>query len=443
MVEMTGEESNKAMRSYYIESQGCQMNEHDAEVASALLETCGLHPADSPEKADVIILNTCTVRAGAEQRAVSRLNDLARRIPDDSLLGAMGCVVARLKESVFDVVKRLDFAVGPHSIGHLAEIVRGGSRQVLKLDGELSGRLPRLNQPPIAWLVAMRGCNSFCAYCIVPYVRGQQRSRPPQEILEEAERLLELGAKQIVLLGQNLAGYSYDGWRLESLLGEMTRISTIGWIRYETFYPSDVRRELLELIASERKLCKFLHIPIQAGSDRVLKAMGRRYTVRQYFELVQEARSIIPDVAISGDLIVGYPTETEQDHQQALKALEEIQYDFLFHFKYSPREGTRAFKLGDPIPPKVKARRLQEVIDLQRSISERKQRSFVGREMTVLATGVNPKREGELRGRTQNHYIVFFPASASLIGEFARVRITSSGTFSLRGEFLGPAEKPY
>jgi len=418
---------------FYLETQGCQMNEHDSEVARAIFVRHGLEESDSPDEADVVVLNTCSVRAGAEKRAISRLNDLARRIQPHALLGAMGCVVERLKEAIFESVHRLDFALGPDALGHLPEILVNRSRRRFWPGEDSLSVLPRLSEGPIRWLVAMRGCNSFCSYCIVPYVRGRERSRPPDEILAEAAELVRLGAREIVVLGQNLAAYSYQGWTLARLLEALSALPGIGWIRYETFYPSDVRADLLERIASEPKLCKFIHTPIQTGSDPVLRAMNRRYTVAEFVELVRNARRIIPGVALSGDLIVGFPTETEADHQNTLRVLDEVRYDFLFHFKYSPRPGTAAYALGDPIPDEVKARRLRDVMLLQRRISAEKNRELVGRELAVLVTSTNPKKPGELQGRTQTNRIVFFEGASSLIGTFVTVKITSSSNFSLRG----------
>lgn len=429
----------------YIKTFGCQMNEHDSERMLALLEGCGYGGTQRWEEAHLIVVNTCAVREKPERKAYSilgRLESFKHKNPG-LIVGVAGCVAQQEGERLLARFPSLDFALGPGKIYHLPEILREverGRRGLCEVgfadrpskDCFLS-HAKRLR----AYVTIMEGCDNFCSYCIVPYVRGRERSRPGSEILTEIEALVQMGTKEVILLGQNVNSYARSNpheLTFRQLLSKINEIQGLERIRFITSHPKDFTEELIEAFARLERLCEHIHLPFQAGSNAVLERMSRGYTREEYLAKTRKMRDVVPKISITADAMVGFPGEREEDFAQTLDVLREVEYDGLFSFKYSPRRGTRAACWEDDVPPEVKKRRLEFLQEFQRGITLKKNKELEGEVLEVLVEGCSKNSHREMMGRTRCNRIVNFPGGSELVGELVGVQIREGLPNSLRGE---------
>lgn len=431
----------------FVDTYGCQQNEADSERIRGMLESAGYGFADSEEGADIIVLNTCAIREHAEQRVFGNVGALVhtkRRHPRQKIF-LCGCMMGQ--PAVSDRIKRsYPHVDGVFSTHHLWEfpslllrVLQTGKRVFAVEDsaGSIAENIPvsRTNKLK-AWVSVMYGCNNFCSYCIVPYVRGRERSRRPEDILRECEGLIAEGYKEITLLGQNVNSYGKDlglGVDFADLMARIAQLDGEFRLRFMTSHPKDASHKLFDTIAKYPKICKQFHLPFQSGNDRVLHAMNRRYTSAQYLELVDYGRSLMPELVLTSDVIVGFPGETEEEFEDTLKLIEHVRYDALFTFIFSPRGGTPAAKMPDPFSKADKNRRFDRLVALQNQISEEKHRAYIGKSLRVLVDG----RDGDkLTARTDGGRLVRFDGDDSLIGQFLDVAITGCTTWSLVGEIV-------
>jgi tRNA-2-methylthio-N6-dimethylallyladenosine synthase len=428
---------------YYIETMGCQMNEYDSDHLARILEDSGYLPAGEPEQADFLLLNSCSVRAKAEQKALSRLGRLAclKKKKPRLLLALAGCVAQQRGADLLDRFPGLDLVLGPREVGNFREILRnaekGGTRFAAldphRMPISFNGGFEYFRNRVKAFITIMEGCNNFCSYCIVPYVRGRETSRPPQEILAEARSLTVQGVKEITLLGQNVNSYVYGETRFPHLLRAMNEIKALRRIRFTTSHPKDLSSELIQCFVDLKKLCPHIHLPFQAGSNRVLKAMKRRYTRERYMDLIQELREACPGIAVTSDVMVGFPGETEEDFESTLDLIRIVEFDNLFSFKYSDREGTPAARMRGKIPESQKLLRLTRLQELQRRITLNKNKHLVGNSLEVLVEGTS-RRGKEFTGRTKDNKVVNFKCDNDYIKDVVNVQIKRASFNSLWGE---------
>lgn len=430
---------------YHIETYGCQMNVRDSEIMAGLMERQGYMEQCRAEQADIIIFNTCSVRHSAENKVYGKLGEyikLKRQKPE--LIVAFGGCMAQLPE-VVTKVKRLgvDVVFGTHNLHelpHLIEEYRQQHRKIVRVwpdHGGVIEELPSHRREGIsAFVNIMYGCNNFCSYCIVPYTRGRERSRHPRDIIHEVEQLAEEGFKEVTFLGQNVNSYGQgltERYNFADLLKQANEIDGIARIRFTTSHPKDMSEELLDAIAVGGKLCEHIHVPLQAGSDHILKLMNRGYTRQHYLQLAQKMRERVPGVAITSDLIVGFPGETEEDFQATLDMVRQVRFDAAFTFLYSVRSGTRAAIMPGQIEPADKKNRLLRLNDLQYGIALDLNRSLEGTVEEVLVEGPSKTNPDNLTGRTRSNRIVIFKGSDELTGQMVNVQITTGKTFSLFG----------
>lgn len=408
------------MNTFYIETYGCQMNVYDSEIITSILLQEGLENVDSPEKADLVLLNTCSVRDLAEQKVHTRLGQL-RMIQEESnpsmKMGIVGCMAQNLKKDILRKKPYVSFILGPDSYRHLPEILSSNGNKKRLIETRLSslelydGLFPARHEGINAWISIMRGCDKFCAYCIVPYTRGRERSRKPESILEEAKRAVDKGFVEVTLLGQNVNSYRSISGGFPDLLERMAGIDGLLRIRYTSPHPQDVNDDLISVHSDYKHIiCNHIHLPLQSGSNAVLKAMNRTYTREHYLDLVKKIRKSIPDMAITTDMIVGFPGETEQNYEDTLDIMEKVRYDAAFMFKYSPRPGTKASKLEETLSDDDKSDRLNRMIRLQYQHTLEKNRELIGKEVEILVEKESKKNSKEMMGRTRSNKIVVFPA---------------------------------
>jgi tRNA-2-methylthio-N6-dimethylallyladenosine synthase len=430
----------------YIETYGCQMNVNDSEIVSAIINNSGMELSDIPDNADVIFLNTCSVRDNAERKIHERLMHLKQYKKKNNRLvvGVLGCMAERLRSKLLDEEPIVNLAVGPDEYRRLPELIdevtseKNGRGIAVKLSRvELYDDIPPLRKEGnSAWLSIMRGCNNFCSYCVVPYTRGRERSRPYSSLVNEAVTLAEEGYKEITLLGQNVNSYFFEDRGFPELLDEIASSIPSVRIRFTTSHPKDFSRNLAEVMAKHDNICKHIHLPLQSGSNRILDIMNRGYSFEQYLSKIDIIREILPGCSLTTDLIAGFPTETWDDHQNTLEALSHIKYDGAYTFRYSPREGTRAFKLDDTVPEEEKIQRLQEIIDRQLSISRDLNTQEVGKVHTVLVEGESKRDQSRMMGRTDTNKVAIFPKTNKTIksGDVIKMKVTSSTPATLFGE---------
>jgi tRNA-2-methylthio-N6-dimethylallyladenosine synthase len=429
-------------RTYHLTTFGCQMNEHDSERMAGMLDQLGYRRVDSREDADVILFNTCSIRESADNRFIGHLGEAKRLKKEnpDRIVGVGGCWSQSLKDEVFERFPFVDVAFGPGQIPKLAEYLLSDSlsAQMGYFDFEsVSGALPmRRGREFQAWMQISQGCNCVCSYCIVPSTRGREVSRPAAELVGEAERLAADGVKEVTLLGQNVNSYGRDlspRVPFSELLAMIDAVDGIERIRYTSPHPKDMREDVIRAHAELPSLCEHIHLPLQSGSSTILKRMRRTYNQQRYLDRVALIREHVPDCAITTDIIVGFPGETEEDFQQTLDVVEQVHYDSAFTFIFSPRRGTEAARFEDQIPHPVKRERMERLVEaVQRIATERAQR-FVGREMDVLVEGPSRTDPDKLRGRTRHNKTVNFTGVAQP-GEFARVEIIAATSTTLAGE---------
>ncbi len=444
------------------------MNKLDTALVTSALQDAGFSLTTSVKEADVVLINTCSVREHAEQRVISQLGHLKhiKQSKPALVVGVIGCMAQRLGDKLLEH-EAVNIVCGPTQIPQITDLLK----QALEKKEKRLAVTEKIRQktsedqnqaleafesaygvedkqiPSQAYVRAMRGCNNFCTYCIVPYVRGPEVSRPPEVIIEQIKKLASQGIKQVTLLGQTVNSYKYkkDGrsWCLADLLDAAAAIEGIEWLRFVTSYPSEeFFDEIMQVMAASPKVCNYLHLPAQSGSDKILRAMNRNYTAAWYLELLDKARAIVPDIAIAGDFIVGFPGETEENFQATVDLLKKARYRNSFIFKYSPRPGTTADKrLQDTVPPEVKQQRIAELLEVQEEISGQLSREYSGKQVKVLVEGLSKKshintagdNNPQLVGRTDTDYIVVFNAPASLTGQFAEVKIIKTSPLTLFG----------
>lgn len=434
------------MKKLLIETYGCQMNVADSEVVASVMGMAGYEVCEQLEEADAIFLNTCSVRDNAEQKILSRiefLHSIQKKRDNNNrlIIGVIGCMAERVKEQLIQDYG-VDLVAGPDSYMALPDLIAQaecGHKAInveLSMTETYSDVIPqRLHTGHIGGFVSiMRGCNNFCHYCIVPYTRGRERSRDVKSILKECLDLQKRGFKEVTLLGQNVNSYKYEDTDFPKLLRLVAQTIPNMRVRFTTSHPKDMSDETLKVIAEEPNVCKHIHLPVQSGSNRILKLMNRKYTREWYLDRVAAIRRIIPECAITTDIFVGYCSETEEEHKESLSLMRECRYDSSFMFKYSERPGTYASKhLPDDIPEEVKIRRLNELISLQNELSAECNRLCEGKEYEVLLEGVSKRSREQLFGRTEQNKVVIVDRGNHHIGDIVRVKITESSSATLKG----------
>ena len=445
------------MKKLYIETYGCQMNVADSEVVASVMRMAGYEPCDSLDGADAVFLNTCSVRDNAEQKILERLEalDAERRKGHRMVIGVLGCMAERVREELLER-HHADLVAGPDAYLSLPELMAQAETGRKAINIELSTTETYRDVVPArifgartgGFVSIMRGCNNFCHYCIVPYTRGRERSRDVQSVLREVRDLRDRGFKEVTLLGQNVNSYRYAPARGEegesrgeitfpALLRLVAEAAPEMRVRFTTSHPKDMSDETLRVIAETPNVCRHIHLPVQSGSNRILKLMNRKYTREWYLDRVAAIRRMIPDCALTTDIFTGYCGETEDDHRQSLSLMREVGYDSAFMFKYSERPGTyAATHLKDDVPEEVKVRRLNEIIRLQTEMSAAANRRDEGREFDVLVEGTSKRSRDQLFGRTGQNKVVVFDRGDHRIGQTVRVRITGSTSATLFGEAM-------
>ncbi len=438
-------------KKFYIETYGCQMNVADSEVVAAILTSKGFIHTQDKNEADVILVNTCSVRENAEQRVRGRIQGFTeiRKHNPHLLVGIMGCMAERLGEKLFEEEKNVNIVVGPDAYMDLPLLIDKAEKGEKAINIELSVTETyedicpsRINETAISGFVSiMRGCNNFCTYCIVPYTRGRERSRSPHSIISEVLDLQRRGYKEVTLLGQNVNSYLYKDEQttvnFPGLLEAVARTVPGMRIRFATSHPKDMSDETLETIARWPNICRAIHLPVQSGSNSVLKNMNRKYTREWYLDRIAAIRRIIPDCGISTDVFVGFHNESEEDYQQTLQLMQEVGFDLAYMFKYSERPGTKASKsLPDNVDEDTKGRRLQELIDLQTRWSLESNRRDIGKIFEVLVEGVSRKSPDEMFGRSSQNKVIVFPAQKIPVGSLVRIKVTDCTSATLKGEII-------
>ena len=429
-----------------VDTFGCQQNVADGERLMGMLEACGFTFTQEPGQADLVILNTCAVREHAEQRVFGNLGMLTHTKKDnpDQVIVLCGCMAQepRVSQRVKESYRHVDLVFGPQALWRFPELlyrVYEQRRRVFSVeeeDGSIAEGIPVVRERGVkAWVSVMYGCNNFCSYCIVPYVRGRERSRRPEAVVAEVRELVESGYKDITLLGQNVNSYNGgDGYDFADLLAEIDRIPGDYRIRFMSSHPKDATHKLFDTMARCTHVAKQLHLPVQSGSDRVLREMNRRYTRAQYLELVNYARSVMPGLVITSDIIIGFPGETEEEAMETVSLVDEVGYDALFTFIYSPRPGTKAAQMPDPVSRAEKQKWFDKLLEVQNARSAALHAAYVGKTVRVLCDGESDDADYPIAARTDGNRLVRLKGDASLIGRFVDVRITKSNTWALYGE---------
>ena len=433
----------------YIETYGCQMNLADTEIVLGILKKQGYDVTDKPEDADVVLINTCSIRDNAEQRIYGRIGNLKtlKQNKPELVLGILGCMAERLRKDLVEDKKAVDLVVGPDEYRRLPEyidVALNGDKGIgvkLSRTETYDDIEPHREDGLSAWISVMRGCDKFCTFCVVPFTRGRERSRSLQSIITELENLSVRGFKDVTLLGQNVNSYldetSATGGDFADLLSAAAKVDRTMRIRFSTSHPQDISDKLLYTIAEHPNLCNYIHLPVQSGSNRILELMNRTYTVEHYLNLIEKAKKIIPGVSFSTDIISGFPTETWEDHFATLEVMKQVRYDGAYMFKYSPREGTKAFRMEDDVPEEVKSKRLQEIIDLQHQISLEKNQDMIGTEEIILVEGFSKKSNEFIAGRTDTNKTVIVPINDKIkTSDYIKVKINRATSGTLFGDYL-------
>lgn len=453
----------------FIESYGCQMNFSDSEIVASILYENGYNTTQNLEDADLVLVNTCSIRDKAEQTIRKRLEkyNAVKKINPTMKVGVLGCMAERLKSQFLEEEKIVDMVVGPDAYKDLpnllAEVEEGRDAiNVILSKEETYGDISpvRLNSNGVnAFVSITRGCDNMCTFCVVPFTRGRERSREPQSIIDEIQDLYDRGFKEVTLLGQNVDSYLWYGGGLKKDFDkatEMQKATAVDFaqlldkcamlfpkmrFRFSTSNPQDMHVEVIETMAKHHNICNYIHLPVQSGSTRILAAMNRQHTREEYMALIDKIYSIIPDISLSQDMIAGFPTETEEDHQDTLSLMEYVKYDFGFMFAYSERPGTLAArKMEDDVPEEVKKRRLNEIIDLQQRIGLERTQRFIGQEVEVLIEKESKRSDAHWSGRNSQNTVVVFPKENYKVGEFVMVKITDCTAATLIGEAVGYSE---
>lgn len=428
---------------FHIHTFGCQMNENDSERIAGILKACGARASNSLEESDLVIVNTCAVRKKSEEKLYSYLGRLASlKKKKKIIIGVVGCIAQLYKSELLEKRPFIDFVLGPDNYSQLREVILShdeekfistrSSREFQEIPHHLLSRESAVS----SYVTIMEGCNNFCSYCIVPFVRGREKFRPMKNILDEVQYLADNGYKEIQLLGQNVNSYRDPevGIDFSELLTEVNRVEGIEWIRFITSHPKNFTDKIAAAMKEAKKVCHQLHLPIQSGSSSVLKRMNRGYTREEYLEKISLLRNFMPDVSLSTDIIVGFPGEMEKEFQETLSLLREVRYTNIFSFRYSPRPLTAASEKKDTVSFEEKKRRLSLVQQVQKELQLELHKSLIGQKMKVLCLGKSKKDSGLFSGRNEGYQVVNFKSKNDVIGQFVDVRITSFGPYSLIGE---------
>ena len=433
------------MKRYYIETYGCQMNVADSELVASMMEKSGFARSDSEFGANVVFLNTCAIREHAEDKIHSRLGKL-RKLKNDNpemIIGIMGCMAQHVKDNILENKPYVDFVLGPDSYRRIPELLRRQEEtNASVVDTRLSrfevyeNLYPSRQEGINAWVSIMRGCDKFCTFCIVPFTRGRERSCTVESVVEEVQQTVDQGFVEITLLGQNVNSYRHGDARFPELLDAVAQIPGVMRIRFTSPHPQDIDDDMLFVMRDHANICNSVHLPLQAGAERILKRMNRTYTQAQFLALSEQIRNILPGCGISTDIIAGFPGETEEEFGETLAVMEKVKFDSAFTFKYSSRPGTKAAEYSDQIPEKVKKDRLAKLVDLQYKHTLFRNRKEIGKKVKVLVEKESKKSSNEWAGRTDNNKWVIFPKESAEIRDLVDVKIVDAQGVSLFGEII-------
>jgi tRNA-2-methylthio-N6-dimethylallyladenosine synthase len=426
----------------FIETYGCQMNVYDTELVKSILTKNNFTIVDQEDSAQIVMLNTCSVRDNANRKIYNRVHEIKKR-NETILIGVLGCMATNFKKDLLDNKKlNIDFIAGPDSYKQLPTLIadlKGTSEKTYDVNlsefETYSDIYPAREKGVNAWIAVMRGCNNFCTFCVVPYTRGRERSRDPENVVQEVKRLVSEGYKQVTLLGQNVNSYKYEEFDFADLIRKVSDVEGVERIRYTSPHPKDYPTKLLELMAERDNVCKQLHMPLQAGNDRVLHKMNRTYTKQEFLDLIDHARKIIPDVKISTDIIVGFPTETQEEFEDTVDVMKKVEFDQAFIFKYSERPNTRAAqKFPDDVSEEDKKTRIMELVALQKEHALKSNTSEIGKTQLVLIEEETSKKSpGQAVGRTDGNVLVLFKNNGHKVGDIVPVTITEATPHIIRG----------
>ncbi|MFQ6605485.1 MAG: tRNA (N6-isopentenyl adenosine(37)-C2)-methylthiotransferase MiaB [Fidelibacterota bacterium] len=432
-------------KSYYIETYGCQMNVADSELIAGLLAENGYKKSEDIHQASAIFVNTCAIREHAEDKVHSRLGEFHRIKKQNPgvVIGVLGCMVQHLKDDILANKPYVDIVLGPDSYRNLPDMLNRSTEDKTQIVDTTLSRFevyddlfPSRKEGINAWISIMRGCDKFCSFCIVPFTRGRERSRSVESILQEAEQAVKAGFAEITLLGQNVNSYSFQDFRFPELLDRVAQVPGLKRIRFTSPHPSDVTEAMLDVMAGHKNLCNYIHFPLQAGSDKVLRRMNRTYTRDHFLRLVDMIRNKLPGVGISTDIIVGFPGETDADFQQTLAVMDQVRFDSAFTFKYSPRPWTKAAQYSDQVPEKIKQSRLEELITLQKEHTLYRNQKLVGTYQDILVEKESKRSAQQWAGRTDSNKWVIFDKDKADIKDIVTVRIDEARGVSLHGKII-------
>lgn len=426
---------------YYIETYGCQMNVADSELVMSILNADGFSKAEKIDQADVILFNTCSVRQHAEERVLGRINnEMKHKLIREVRIGVIGCMAQRLGSELANLSRGVDFVVGVDQYKKLPDIIRGsfnkGFTNLTTVDhAQVYPDILPVHQDPLkAFITVMRGCNNFCSYCIVPYTRGRERSRDQRDIIADVKKAAAEGRSEIMLLGQNVNSYHYGDLRFPELLEQVNTIDGIKRIRFTTSHPKDLSDRLIEVMANSEKVCEHFHLAMQSGDDEILKRMNRGYTSSHYYDLIKKLRKAMPEIAVTTDVIAGFPGETEEQFLRTYDLMRDIEFDYAYMFKYSPREGTKAAEFSDQIPEEIRLERLQRLIQQQEKITTRKYKAQIGSKREIYVEGISRRSDQEVAGKTRDFKATVFSGDKHDIGKYIPVRISDAVGWTLKGE---------
>jgi tRNA-2-methylthio-N6-dimethylallyladenosine synthase len=418
------------------------MNSADSEIVLGLMSNCGYSVTGDASQADLILVNTCSIREHAEKRIYGRLGTFKphkRRNPN-LVVGVLGCMAERLRDKLLEEKSIVDVIVGPDEYRKLPQLVddalhghKGVGVQLSRVE-TYDDITPLRKEGISAWIAVMRGCDKFCTFCVVPFTRGRERSRPVESVVGEIHQLVGQGFREVTLLGQNVNSYQDNDRDFADLLDAVSRVDSTLRVRFTTSHPQDMTDRLIETIAKRENICNYIHLPVQSGSDRILSLMSRTYDRDHYVGLVERIRRTIPKVSLSTDIIAGFPTETEEDHKMTIDLMKAMRFDGAFMFKYSPREGTKAFSMGDDVPDETKTRRLNDIFDVQHRISYENNKVLIGKTENVLVEGVSKRSKEQYTGKTDTNRTVVFPKKDAKIGDLVNVGISRVTSATLFGE---------
>ena len=426
---------------YFIETYGCQMNVADSELVMTILEKSGFQKAADIADADVILFNTCSVRQHAEDRVIGRINnEMKHKISRNVKIGVIGCMAQRLGDEIMQLSTGVDFVVGVDQYQLLPQIINSAFHHEMLSITDINNEqvypeiMPVHQDPLKAFITIMRGCNNFCSYCIVPYTRGRERSRNYKEILKDVKIAVDQGRYEVMLLGQNVNSYQYDDISFPHLLEMVNDIPNIKRIRFTTSHPKDLSDPLIKVMADSDKICQHFHLAMQSGDDKILARMNRGYTAGYYYDLIMKLRKAMPEIAITTDVIAGFPGETEEQFMNTYNLMKDIEFDFAYMFKYSPRTGTKAASFIDQIPEEIRLERLQRLIAQQEKITYKKYQEQIGKTREIYVEGISRKSDDEVAGKTPDFKVAVFPGTKDKIGKFINVKIVDAVGWTLKGK---------